>query len=353
VIALSPDGKTLASTSLDGTARLWSMAQRQEGVILPGQAGMNGVDFLAFSGDGRRLAVGAQDGIARLWDLTTNRPPRAFQVDPERAGMVQVALSSDGKTLVAGRVGLYATFGGGVRAWSVATGSEIFHLDTWLYALAFSPDGRHLALSTLQDHASAVELWDLRRGHRVGRFPGGVGVSALAFSPDGRTLAGGGMDGIVRLWDVDGRSLLCPLSGHTNWVMCLAFSHDGATLASGGFDGTVRLWDVPGRRERCPPLQPHGAPPWGLAFSRDGRTLAMTNQTRGVLLWNVETRQQAGTLIGHKAGVCAIAFSPNGDTLATGANDDTVRLWRAPPFAATDAGGAPPASAAMTERQGR
>jgi WD40 repeat protein len=269
--------------------------------------------------------------------------------------MVQVALSPDGETLVGGRVGWPTGFGGGVRVWNVATGSEIFHLDTHLSALAFSSDGRHLAVSVLHDKARAVELWDIRRGRRAGSLPGGTeGTPALAFSPDGKTLAGGSEKGRVRLWDVQSRRLLGTLTGHTNVIWCLAFSHDGHTLASGGFDGIVRLWDVPGRRELLPPLQLHGAPPWGLAFSRDGRTLAMTNQTRGVLLWNVETRQQAGTLNGHKLAVCAVAFSPDGNTLATGGLEETVRLWRAPPFAVTDArGGAPPPVAALAGGPGR
>jgi WD40 repeat protein len=317
---------------------------------------MGPVWSLAFSGDGRRLATGANDGIARLWDLATNRPPRTYQVDPDRAGTVHVTLSPDGETLVAGRVGLVtASLGGGVRAWNVATGTEIFQLDTRLLAVAFSPDGRHLALSMLRDGAGALELWDVRRRHRLGTFPGGAaGTSRLIFSPDGRTLAAGSQQGSVRLWDVEGRRLLGTLSGHTDWIWCLAFSRDGRTLASGGVDGMVRLWDVPGRRERCPPLQLHGAPACGLAFSRDGRTLAMANQTRGVMLWNVETRQQVAMLSGHELGVQCVAFSPDGNTLATGALDETVRLWRAPPFAVTDArGGAPSAVAALTKGRSR
>jgi WD40 repeat protein len=129
-----------------------------------------------------------------------------------------------------------------------------------------------------------------------------------------------------------------PLSVAINTVNSVAFSPDGKILATGSVDGTVRLWNVAaatGRQIRSlRTADPYG-PTW-VAFSPHGKTLATdsfsfipaTHSSRGTArLWNVATGQQIGQLAKVNSGVDAVAFSPDGKTLAAGSTDGTARLW--------------------------
>src|SRR5207244_10836988 len=101
-------------------------------------------------------------------------------------------------------------------------------------------------------------------------------INAVAFSIDGKTLASGSSDNTVKLWDVSTGAELRTLKGHSNSVVpviSVAFSPDGRTLASGSSDKTVKLWDVSTGAE-LRTLKGHSEAVWSVAFSLDGNTLA-------------------------------------------------------------------------------
>jgi WD40 repeat protein len=202
-------------------------------------------------------------------------------------------------------------------------------------------------------------------------------VTCLAVSADGKTLASGGTDKHVKLWRLDEeKSDLAErltLSGHTETVRCLAFSPDGKWLASGGDDQSVWMWDPETGTRKQEPRRDHAGPvtalsifsspktltyfasgstdrtvsiwtskekrtwrglagePRALAFSPDGGTLAVAGSDRCITLWDADLNEPRLALTGHTQPVSSLAFAPDGRLLISGGHDGDVRLWRAAP----------------------
>jgi WD40 repeat protein/transcriptional regulator with XRE-family HTH domain len=281
-VAFSPDGKILASGTVDRTAQLWDVATRRQ-IGYPLVTYTGGVNAVAFSPDGKILATGSTDGMFQLWDVATHRPSGA-PILADTAQVTSVAFSPDGTTLAT------ASTDGTVRLWNVATQRQ--------------------------------------RGRPI-TVPGGP-VHSVAFSPDGTALVTVGADGTARLWNVaTHKQSGPPFVGQGGGVTAAAFSPNGEILATGNFDNTVWLWDIATHRPIGTPLiNPFTGSVNSVAFSPDGKTLA-TGSTDGTAhLWDPTTYQPAGSpLTGHTGPVTSVAFSPDGEILATGSTDGTVRLW--------------------------
>jgi WD40 repeat protein len=195
-------------------------------------------------------------------------------------------------------------------------------------AYGFSPDSRLLAVGglnelLLRDVKSGKVLFDLSE-ELVQRD---YYVVSLAFSPDGKVLAiGCDGDGVIRFWDVANRKWGAVFKGHTARVAIVAFSPDGKLLASGSDDGTLRLWDVATEKERTQ-HRPHGDWVSAVAFSPDGKALASAGANKDIVLWDVATGKQRQTLRGHENAIDRLAFSSDGKRLASGGRDDTSKLW--------------------------
>jgi WD40 repeat protein len=188
-----------------------------------------------------------------------------------------------------------------------------------------------------------VILWDLTAAKPKYTLTAGTVVRCLAVSPDGRVLAGGGDDMLIHFWDpATGKPIAAAagpllLKGHTDWVLCLAFSSDSRILASGGHDGTVRLWDVSAAKKISDIIaQPPPAPKTvtgpapsvsALAFSPDGKTLALGNMEAQIHLFNTADGKFLRTLAGHTSTVTALAYHPGAAVLISASKDRTIRLW--------------------------
>jgi WD40 repeat protein len=362
-VTFSPDGRTLASASRDGTIRLWEVASGSP-LGQPRQAHADGVLSLAFSPDGRTLASSGADKVVRLWavserELQLQGPPLVGHL-----GLVHaVTFSPDGKMVAS------ASRDHTVRLWRIASrrsgGLRLRGHTQPVHAVAFSPDSRELA-SAGRDRS--VRLWDVAaRQPRQAPLVHRADLLSVAYAPDGRWLAGGAGNGQLLLWERGRGSAPRLLEGHGREVYSVAFSPDSRLLASGGSDGRVQLWELPaGRAGRT--LSGHGDAVYGVAFgagaslysagrdrailewdlasgqpaplarlpeaihalavSPDGQLLAAGCGDATVRLFDLASRRPSGApLLGHQHWVLSVAFSPDGTTLASGSSDGMVRLW--------------------------
>ncbi len=361
-IAFSPDGNTLV-TGNSQTIQLWNTQTGNLRETLTGSG-----DFVAFSPDGRTLASGNWRSV-QFWNSHTGQRLKTLTGFTDE--MRTVAFSPDGVLLASG--------GGDdtIRLWNTRTEQHLNvfagHTAT-INSIAFSPDGSILASGSSDN---TICLWDLNTGKCVNTFTDHTdAVLAVAFSPDGKKIASGGSDYTIRLWDVRTGQLQETFRNNGRWTFDIAFSPDGKKIASGGLDGiwlrdahsgehlhtltwyrdasralafspdgsilvgggstTLRLWDAH-TGERLKLITGHiGARIVNaLAFSPNGRTLASASwnwdQRSPVYLWDVRTSENRDTHHGHTGDVNAVAFSPDGTTLASASSDGTILLWHVTP----------------------
>jgi WD40 repeat protein/serine/threonine protein kinase len=274
VVAFSPDGKTLASGSADGTVKFWDVVAGQLRTTLRGLGGP--VSAVAFSPDGNVLASGIVNGDVWLWDVATK----------QKRGQ----LSAEGH----------------------------------LWSLAFAPDGKRLGCG----YTSRARLWDLETRRLEATLPmheGQFDEVTVVFSPDGKTFAccGSTSDPVrsIRFWDV------ATMREHPSLAASgvMAYCPDGHTVAAGGNYDPVQLLDVASGKP-CPQRWKFTLAT-ALAFSPNGQTLAVASTKRKVLLWNLKTGEER-ILQSHPSRIPCLAFSPDGQLMASASEDGTIETWQ-------------------------
>jgi RNA polymerase sigma factor (sigma-70 family) len=318
-LAFTPDGRSLLlKNGHDPTLRLLDAATGKElrAFPSPGQHAY----ATSLSADGRRLAVAGEDKVIRVWDVGTGK--EFYRLSPTRWEVRCVAFSPDGKVLATGDHGV-------ARLWDAATGKELKALPVpnhSVASLAFAPDGKTLVTGSLYED---VRVWDVPSGRLLRAFAHRA-EEGLEFLPDGRTLfAGrGGQRNTVHFLDAVTGKEVRRFEGHDSRVEAVAFSSDGRLVATGAMGSDpVRLWEAgTGKLVRLLGELEHAPSAFALAFSPDGRSLAAGGYAGQVRLRDVAGGPGRPGFKGHDHNVLCLAFTTDGKALASGSYDGTVRV---------------------------
>jgi WD40 repeat protein len=333
-VSFSPDSSQLAIAGWEGLS-LWNLVTGQEKVLQT----EGGPFAAAFSPDGKLLASGNSLKYVQIWDVASGKLVSQLK-DGDMEGSGMIAFSPDGKMLASGDSDRTEGHGDGiVRLWELSTGNLMLKLGDKSHKLAapaFSPDGKTLAFGGSDN---SVELWDIASGKLVVKLVGHAhAVVSVAFSPNGLQLASldVGKDNQVRVWDISsGRSVRifdgCSRTNNVNTGF-VDFSPDGSRLTSACEDEGLFVWNIDtGQVQKISQGYSYGVR--NIAFSSDGKRLASSDsnwdkqQAGDILLWNLETKTEYLRLSGHTGIVTTVAFNPNGNQVASGGIDGTVRLW--------------------------
>jgi len=410
----SPDGQSVITATADAMFRLWDVKTGQQRREWFGQ--FKHCRSLAFSSDGRRLLCGSAEPVARLWDTDSGAEVRRWTWG--KHSITHVGLSPDERTvyladtdeLAFGDAGtgqivrhakllphatdslkrllgpqsgfmMYQTKAGPGTAfsadgrwavmWAWEKSAVLVDLDQGKVArrldgavrggekMYFAPDGRHL-------WSNSGLVWDLAAGCAGPRLPVSKKGRILAFVGDGRQIVIRGLQGVLRLWDIETNSLIRQFSGQKSIVLDCQVSPDGRWLATGSDDKKARLWDMKTGRlvKTCEHRRPvwcvHFSPDsrhlltgcddktarlwcldgeiaevrqfkhtdsvWCVGFSADGR-YALTTGGKTATLWDLETGREHRTFSGKGTTIRSAELSADGILLVTGDERGAVRLW--------------------------
>jgi eukaryotic-like serine/threonine-protein kinase len=320
-LAYSHDGKTIATASEDQTARLWNTAS---GLVRGEVMSHRGpVTSLAFTSDDTSLVTGSTDGMLRLWDGTTGQP-RGRPLEHGKP-LKSIAIAPGGKTVAS------LDDEGTAILWDLANNRQKAVVDGsagQIRALVFSSDGTTMACGSEDGHVRLVDAAEGKVKVNSTNYLHGGPIFAVAFTRDGSRIATGSYDTSCRLWhlpDLVPVGISMEQRGH---VWDIAFNPAGTLLASAADDNTARLWDVLKFEEYCDPL-PHPKPVRTVAYSTDGRSIVTGCEDNAARIWQLGDEPAIGKAMDHSSEVRSLAARPDGKAIATVGPDGVVRLWDA------------------------
>ncbi len=325
----SADGRRLLTASRDCTTRLWDTANghplasplvHDRRLVRSDQFVWSGNPMWAtFSPDGRQVATASLDGKAAIWDSATGQQVSVLMQHPDWVTFVRY--SPDGRWLATG------CRDGRVRYWDAATGQSVgpvLQHSNEVNTIEFDADGRWLLTSS--DDGTA-QVWEVASGQRVGNpLRHGRAVRGAAFSRDANRVVTGSSDYTARIWDARTSQPLTPDLRHEGIINSVEFSPDGRCVVTTSFDHTARVWDSQTGRPVYPPLV-HKGRVRGASFSPDGYRLVTASEDRTARVWDARTGLPLTEPLWHAGAVWHACFSPDGCRVVTSSSDRTAQIW--------------------------
>jgi WD40 repeat protein len=323
-VFFSPDGRWMVNAGDDNTARVWDLATGTERFGISER-----VHQVSFSQDGERMVTHGTQRWITTWELAEGRKLKVLKGHSRVA--TAMSLGADGRLAVS------AEEGGRVRVWSAGLGREVGRGRSWVWSVAYSPDGRLIAECPYHE---GVVIRSARSGRELLRIhPPNEWFCGIMFSPDSGRLVTVGNQKMAKVWDAETGQPLLRLRGHRHQIMwSVAYSPDGRWIATGGSDNMAKLWDARTRQERRTFFMDPAkwSAPWKYTNSvkvgfdaKSERLLTLAQYDGYAKVWDIATGALLGGLVVAERGLgvdAAPCLLPDQRRLVIGAGSQ-IRIF--------------------------
>ncbi|KAJ3036401.1 hypothetical protein HDV00_002768 [Rhizophlyctis rosea] len=361
-VALTPDGKTVVTGSLDNTAKIWDVATGRLITVLEGHT--DWVRSVAITPCGSWVATGSRDKSAKVWDAVGSRclwtfvghedwveaiaisskgdvvvtgssdtTAKIWNVEDgsirtslvgHSAHVMGVAITHDGKRVVTG------SYDHAIKFWNIETGQVLstIQCEAKVTSVAISADAETLVAGFDNNNAIVRDLKSQRRLHTLSGH--NSLVSSVAISPDGSTIVTGSNDRTIRVWDRQTGGHIATLEGHTYYITSVAIT-DRGVMVSGSHDRTAKIWDLRAAKQQAGSSRAdvvgHTDYVSSIAADEEGRVIITGSGDMTAKVWDTRTCKLTQTLVGHMVDILAVTVTSDGKTAVTASYDQTAKVW--------------------------
>lgn len=305
--SVSPDGNTIAASTVDGYIQLWDANNKRLQYSLRGRNAS--IESVTFSANGKFLVTGNKNGQVSVWNRPDNR--RVFSIKAHKKGTALVAISPNGKFLVTASDKFSV-----IKLWDVEK-NKLYHKfighHSEITAVLFSPKGDRVISSSLD---GSVKIWNPLTKSLAQTFfaPEKTrGFMSVSISPDSRYLAAGlktyvGEKNGIEVWDLTSNKYIKSLEGHEASVTSISFNRNSNQLVSGASDGSIGVWDLASgkRTHDFTALNTLGGSVkntvHSVGFTKNLKEIVVVTESGETTIWNLNKKKLANTLIGGPRG---------------------------------------------------
>ena len=332
-LAVSKDGKWIASGSADQKIMIWDAKTYQVKKILEGHKGQ--VTTLDFSPDTKWLVSGSTDKTLRLWSVEEGKEIKNFNTEFSQ-GIYQAKFSPSGKQI--GVVSWEFKQGFGVQGFAKILDTEagilIRRIDTDVKpatSIDFTPDGKKIITGTWN---FVVRQHDIGTGatidlHDLSKLPYYTAIQSVAYSRDGSMIIESGKDDRIRLMDAEGKLIkqIEPWEGHRHWINSVRFSPDGQYFASASEDGLLMVWNTKST-ERIFTFKGHTAGLNQLEWHPDGKRIITSSSDGTLKVWDItQPGERVFTVADNETGPWYAPVTPDGKKMVSASSTRALSVW--------------------------